>query len=74
VNAGSFERDAAGAVIFALCFVLPGWLFGRAVRLSRREGERRRGSPSAYVLTGIGILVAVAAFVLWVLSNASREY
>jgi hypothetical protein len=74
VNAGSFDRDAAGAVVVALCFVLPGWLFGRAARLSRRQVQRGRGSPWAYALTGIGMLVAAAVLVLWLLSLGSRDY
>ena len=71
---GSFDRDGPGAIIFALFFVLPGWLLGRAVFLSRHQVTRARRSPSAYAVTGIGILAAVGAFALWLLSLMSREY
>ena len=73
-DAGSFDRDAGGAVLFALIFVLPGWLLGRGVALSRRPAGPGRRSPASYVLTGIGVLVAVGAVALLLLSGLSRDY
>jgi hypothetical protein len=69
----SWDRDVSGAIVFALAFVLPGWLLGTGARLARRPAERRR-PPWAYVVSGIGILVAVAAVALWLLSGLSRDY